>query len=57
MIAKMMKNLENKMEKMQESNNKDLEELTEKAMAPHSILFPGKSHGQRSLEGCSPWGP
>ena len=20
------------------------------------ILSPGKSHGQRSLEGCSPWG-
>ena len=25
-------------------------------MAPHSST-PGKSHGQRSLEGCSPWGP
>ena len=21
------------------------------------ILLPGKSHGRRSLEGCSPWGP
>ena len=21
-----------------------------------SVLLPGKSHGQRSLEGCSPWG-
>ena len=29
--------------------------LLEKAMAPHSILLPGKSHGQRSLVGCSPW--
>ena len=28
----------------------------EKAMAPHSILLPGKSHGRRSLVGCSPWG-
>ena len=29
----------------------------EKAMAPHSsILLLGKSHGWRSLEGCSPWG-
>ena len=27
MIVKMIKNLENKMEKMQESSNKDLEEL------------------------------
>ena len=25
-------------------------------MAPHSVLLPRKSHGQRSLEGCSPWG-
>ena len=23
---------------------------------PTLILLPGKSHGQRSLEGCSPWG-
>ena len=23
---------------------------------PHSILLPGKSHGQRSLVVCSPWG-
>ena len=25
-------------------------------MATHSILLPGKSHGRRSLVGCSPWG-
>ena len=30
MIVKMLKNLENKMEKMQESVNKDLEELKDK---------------------------
>ena len=30
MIAKMIKNLENRMEKMQESLNKDLEELKNK---------------------------
>ena len=23
---------------------------------PTQVLLPGKSHGQRSLEGCSPWG-
>ena len=23
---------------------------------PTLVLLPGKSHGQRSLEGCSPWG-
>ena len=25
-------------------------------MATHSSTFPGKSHGQRSLVGYSPWG-
>ena len=30
MILKMIKDLENRMEKMQESNNKDLEELKNK---------------------------
>ena len=25
-------------------------------MAPHSSTWPGKSHGWRSLVGCSPWG-
>ena len=30
--------------------------LSEKAMAPTPVLLPGKSHGWRSLEGCSPWG-
>ena len=30
MIIKMIKNLENKMEKMQESTNKDLEEIKNK---------------------------
>ena len=25
-------------------------------MAPHSVLLPGKSHGWRSLVGCSLWG-
>jgi len=28
----------------------------EKAMAPHSSTLAGKSHGQRSLVGYSPWG-
>ena len=23
---------------------------------PTQVLFPGKSHGRRSLVGCSPWG-
>ena len=29
---------------------------SEKAMAPTPVLLPGKSHGQRSLVGCSPRG-
>ena len=28
----------------------------EKAMASTPLLLPGKSHGRRSLLGCSPWG-
>ena len=31
-------------------------QMSEKAMAPHFILLPEKSHGWRSLVGCSPWG-
>ena len=30
--------------------------VSEKAMAPTPVLLPGKSHGWRSLVGCSPWG-
>ena len=29
---------------------------SEKAMATTPVLLPGKSHGWRSLVGCSPWG-
>ena len=32
------------------------EDPLEKEMAIHSSTLPGKSHGQRSLEGYSPWG-
>ena len=28
----------------------------ETAMAPTPVLLPGRSHGRRSLVGCSPWG-
>ena len=28
----------------------------EKEMATHSTIPAGKSHGERSLAGCSPWG-
>ena len=30
---------------------------TEKEMATPLVFLPGKSHGQRSLEGYRPWGP
>ena len=30
--------------------------MPEKAVAPTPVLSPGKSHGRRSLGGCSPWG-
>ena len=32
------------------------EDPLEKEMAIHSSTMPGKSHGQRSLVGYSPWG-
>ena len=32
------------------------EDPLEKEMATHPSTLPGKSHGQRSLEGYSPWG-
>ena len=38
MIVKMIKNLENKMEKMQESINKDLEELKNKHVEITQLL-------------------
>ena len=31
-------------------------QLQEKAMATHSSILAWKSHGQRSMVGCSPWG-
>ena len=32
------------------------EDPLEEETATHSSILPGKSHGQRSLVGCSPWG-
>ena len=31
------------------------EDPLEKEMATHPVFLPGKFHGQRSLEGYSPW--
>ena len=38
------------------SNLSLLNTVTGEAMAPTPVLLPGKSHGRRSLVGCSPWG-
>ena len=32
------------------------EDPLEEEMATHSVFLPGKSHGQKSLAGYSPWG-
>ena len=42
MIVKMIRNLESKMEKMQESNNKDLEELKNKHKNLQLLTVPGE---------------
>ena len=49
MIVKMIKNLENKMEKMQESINKDLEELKNKHTETHNTITEIKN----TLEGIN----
>ena len=45
------------MQEMQEIQvpSLDLEDPLEEEMATHFIFLPGKSHGQRSLVGYSPW--
>ena len=49
MIVKMIKNLENKMEKMQESINKDLEELKNKHAETNTTITEIKN----TLEGIN----
>ena len=46
------------MQEMQETQGQFLsqEGLLEKEMATHSSILALESHGQRSLEGHSPWG-
>ena len=44
MIVKMIKNIENKMEKMQESINKDLEELKNKHTETNNTITEIKRH-------------
>ena len=48
MIVKMIKNLENKMEKMQESINKDLKELKNKYTETNNTIIEIKKYSTRS---------
>ena len=48
MIVKIIKNLENKMEKMQGSNNKDLEELKNKHTETNNTTTEIKSNSRRN---------
>ena len=36
--------------------NSSLQSFWRRQWQPTPVLLPGKSHGRRSLEGCSPWG-
>ena len=48
MIVKMIKNLENKMEKMQESINKDMEELKNRHTETNSTITEIKKYSRRN---------
>ena len=57
MIIKMIKNLENKMEKIRESINKDVEEFFtfmhwRRKWQPTPVFLPGESQGWGSVVGC-----
>ena len=43
-----------KMCTIKDKNSRDL--VDTRQWHPTPVLLPGKSHGWRSLEGCSPWG-
>ena len=55
MVAQTVKNLPAMQETWVQSPGLE-EDPLEKEMAIHSSILPGESHGQRSLEGYSPWG-
>ena len=54
MMAQMVKNLLGMWETQVRSL--DWENPLEKGMATTPVFLPGKSHGQKSLVGYSPWG-
>ena len=38
------------------TNASPVEKTYAESPSPTAVLLPGKSHGRRSLVGCSPWG-
>ena len=54
LVAQMAKHLPTVRETWVQSLGR--EDLLEKEMATTPVFLPGKSHGQRSLVGYSPWG-
>ena len=56
-VALVVKNPSLPLQKMQETQVQSLgwEDPLEEEMAPTPVCLPGKSHGQRSLVGCSSW--
>ena len=52
LVAQLVKNMPTRQETWVQSLGWD--DPLEKGMATHSSICPGKSHGQRSLEGYSP---
>ena len=54
LVAQLVKNLPAVQEAWVQSLG--WEDSLDKEMAIHSVFLPGKSHGQRSLVGYSPWG-
>ena len=55
LVAQSVKNL-SAVQETPQVRSMSWEDPLEKEMATHSSILAGKSHGQRSLVGCSPWG-
>ena len=55
-IDKIYEKAEDGKETVRSKNLKIRPHLWRRQWHPTPVLLPGKSHGQRSLVGCSPWG-